>query len=446
MRRRLLTLAALLLVGAPTPASAQDFGLFTGIFKNVSSFTIYTQGGNLQRTSGLVPAPNRCAFMELCGGGMELLIDLNPAAAGASVEIGVGASFLSGFALHDPAVDLRGSVRAFPTLSGYFTFPAGQLEPFIGVSFGLADLWQMHAYSTDSINRQIPVSGQTFEYGGSIGTYLGIGPRHGLFAELGYRERRFNSVRWENSAPPRPELRALDFSGTTFSIGVQFDLSPRAPAPTPLTGYWDLADAGGALPFLMSAQPITVRSSAQPVTAATSTQPVAPGTTAQPGTPGTSTPPGTAEEIVRHDLVGGTLELHENTRRFHLQLQRRDVNRVGEVDRRVQLRERDHVHGSFTVKGDTVFLQQDGQLGAYPAIRIGSELRVTMPVPPPHPVRPVQLPIAGGTAAAGSCAAAAAASAACGGSEETRYVLPLRFRRAGGAPPAAPAAAGGAAN
>lgn len=409
MRRRLLALAILLLLGAPAPASGQELGLFTGIFKNVSSFTIYTQGANLRRTSGLVPAPNRCAFMELCGGGLELLIDLNPAAAGASVEIGVGASFLSGFAFPHPDVELRGSVRAFPTLSGYFTFPAGQLEPFIGLSFGLADLWQMHAYTSDSINRQIPVSGQTFEYGGSIGAYLGIGPRHGIFAELGHRERRFNSVGWGNTAPPLPELRALDFSGTTLSIGVQFDLTPRAAPPTPLSGYWDLADAGGPLPFLMSAEP-------------------------------------KADTINRRDLVGGTLELHEDTRRFHLQLQRRDVNRVGQVDRSVRLLARDHVHGSFTVKGDTVYLQQDGQHGAIPAIRIGSELRVTMPVPPADPIPPAQWPTARGTAAAAPCASAAAAPDTCSRRDSTRYVLPLRFRRAGAAPPAAPAASGGAAN
>ncbi len=216
MRTLALAAAAALLAAAPAPA---QLGLVEGIFDEVSAVTVYYQTGG-------VPGSGQVSSGALHGAGSEVLINLKSAGA-VTYELGLGASFLRGYRAVEPSLDLRTSLRAFPTVSLYVSRDdlAGPFSVYVGGSFGLIELWNAQAYGPSG--QPWDVQAQAFELGASLGLHLNRGAMRGLFVEGGYRSRDFHSVRWESRADEALPLawpRSLDLSGPVLSAGWQVQL------------------------------------------------------------------------------------------------------------------------------------------------------------------------------------------------------------------------------
>lgn len=237
IRAAILAAAAL----ASTPAGAQGgLGLVEGLFDEVSAVTIFYQ-------AGLVPFSDEVADEGMLhGGGTEVLINLK-SGDGISYELGLGASYLRGYQAKEPSLDLRASLRALPTVSLYTTWEREPVSRYLGLGFGLVELWNAQAYGPSG--QPWDVEAHAFEVVLSGGFYLEQTFAEGLFVEGGYRFRNFHSVRWtptdDADALPAEWPRSLDFSGPFLSLGWQLQLdkdedreagiTPPAPA-----GVWTL--------------------------------------------------------------------------------------------------------------------------------------------------------------------------------------------------------------
>lgn len=249
--KRAAPLLALAGVLAATPAHAQ-FDFLTELFDEVNSITVAVQGSQIHHSGELRARESDCLGVGVCGMAAEVLIDL-PSVAGADLELGLGTSFLRGFEATEPTLDLRGSLRAFPTITAYASLPErlgmGIAEPYVGASFGLVSLWNARGYDPEAV--EYGLEAETFEHGFTVGLFL-LRPR-GLFIEGGYRWRTFESVDWELPDAAAEKLpanwpRDLDLSGWQVSVGWQFRLrddeeeeKPAAttpPPPVPASGTW----------------------------------------------------------------------------------------------------------------------------------------------------------------------------------------------------------------
>lgn len=251
----ILRLTLCLAAAAARPCAAQDLGAIEGLFQDVSAVTVYLQGGGVLGSDDVEGS-------RLHGAGTEVLIDLKAGDAW-DLELGLGASFLRGYDELDKTLDLRTSLRAFPTVTLYATpWSFGNASIYTGVSFGLVELWNAQAY--DAAGHPWDIEGRTFEYGVSTGLYLAPGRGIGVFAETGLRQREFGSVKWTipDDATLPEGWRSLDFSGYYVQMGVQLrmdgknedendEITPAAPA-----GTWTLERIDGAAP------PVTIDSTA----------------------------------------------------------------------------------------------------------------------------------------------------------------------------------------
>ena len=222
---RPLSLAAAVLL-LPSAAQAQDLRMLESLFKSLNSFTLAVHTGTLQNGGHL---KSECGPMGLCGMGTEVFINLSDTEK-ATVELALGTSYMRGFTAREETLDLKGAVRSFPTIGVYATrntiFGQERLQPYVGLSFGNADLWNIQAY--DPLGREYSLKGQTYDFGalgGVLATFSGVG---GLFLEGGYKNRQFSSVDWgfPSSMDRVPEgwPRELDLSGWMVSVGYQFSL------------------------------------------------------------------------------------------------------------------------------------------------------------------------------------------------------------------------------
>jgi hypothetical protein len=249
--RTILFLIATLL--APQHLAAQ-FEAVTALFDDVGAITVYGQGAYLNN-SGL-RGGDRCLVNEfLCGVGTEVLIDIGPV-GGPDVELGLSASYLSGFQAKTPNLELTGAIRSFPTVSAYLTGS----QFYVGGGIGIAELLNAQAY--DSLGAERGVKGTTFEFGvtgGTFGDVLGIG----MFAEVSYRWRRFSSLDYTLVAAdvdrvPTNWPRELNFSGPSLAVGLQFRVKGDPPSNTApaLNGRWRLVQIhGDSLPFAVFQAP-----------------------------------------------------------------------------------------------------------------------------------------------------------------------------------------------
>jgi hypothetical protein len=182
---------------------------------------VFAHGG---RILGPTELNQNCAGnIGLCGLGSEVLINL-PSPTFATLELALGTSFLRGFEAKEPTLDLRGAARSLPTVSLYASLnQSGAVSPYIGVNFGVLQLWNVRAY--DPEGAQYSVAGETYEYGGGMGLYLERWVR-GLYAEASYRRRSFASLDWSFpggvSTLPAGWPRALNLSGVQFSWAGRF--------------------------------------------------------------------------------------------------------------------------------------------------------------------------------------------------------------------------------
>lgn len=243
-------LPLLILVQARPSHAQAELAFFTNALKSVHSVTLAGQFGDLTDKQMLGTSDSDCALLRICGMAAEVLFDVTTPEQ-IHLEIGFGASYLRGF--HEKAglpFDIRGSVRSFPTISAYLTGDARIVEPYVGVNFGIADLWNVQVY--DTLNREFKVTGQTFELGGTAGFYLDFYHSVGLFAEASYRRRRFASLDYtRDSVPGIP--RELNLDALTVALGVQFDLREDKEGPPAFYGTWVLSKVNGeALPARIS--------------------------------------------------------------------------------------------------------------------------------------------------------------------------------------------------
>jgi hypothetical protein len=292
---RILVMALAMLLVSARLALAQ-FEAVTGLFKDVHSITLYGQASRVPGGNAVGADDDCLIFHGLCGAGTEVLIDL-ASSNSAHMELGLGASFLRRIDSSVPGLDVRASLRSFPTLGVYATFREDkQVQPYIGGNFGLVELWNAQAY--DAGRYEYAVKGQTFEWGITGGLYFNIPHLEGLFAEAAYRRRLFSSLDYsfpkaletKDSVPPGWPLE-MDLSGLTVSIGWQFNLKPDPPA-TLRHGTWLLT---------------RVDASELPATLLTTQD--ARDTT----------------RLVRRQLVGGMLSLVDSSKTYRLELQYREV-------------------------------------------------------------------------------------------------------------------------
>lgn len=219
------TLLAAALCAAATPAYAQ-MEFLTDFFKEVNSVALSVQGGGIPGSGHLTTRGSDCPGGGVCGMFAEVLIDL-PDVGGTELELGLGTGYLTGFQAREASLDLHGSMRSFPVVSAYATFPEierlGRIEPYAGLSVGASQLWNARGY--DPAGTVFGVEGETLDFGATAGVF--VTPLGGLFVEGAYRVRRFESITWELPDAAEERLpanwpRSLDASGWTLSLGWQF--------------------------------------------------------------------------------------------------------------------------------------------------------------------------------------------------------------------------------
>jgi hypothetical protein len=220
MRPLPTVLLALFLAAAPAPAQEA----IESLFSKTEAVTISGSLGCLV-SSAVTADSSDCGVYSF---GLEALINLSTAREGRpwGVEIALGYGQTTGFRSANPDLDLRGAVRALPSVAAYASreapLPLGFEEIYFGVHTGLLSMHNMRAY--DGEGRQYALDGETFELGVSLGLYH----RMGFFVEPSYRVRYFPSVDWVLpegvEALPDGWPRSLDLSGPQVSIGYQFSI------------------------------------------------------------------------------------------------------------------------------------------------------------------------------------------------------------------------------
>ena len=219
-----LALSAVALFLLPPAAAAQ--AAIEGLFSRTEAVTVSANLGCVN-SSSVSTGSGGCG---LYGFGLEALIDLAaPGEAGGwGFELALGYGQLSGFEAEDPSLDLRGAVRALPSIAAYASreraMPLGFDDFYVGLHTGFLQTANMQAY--DAEGRQYSLDGETFEFGISLGLYN----RTGFFVEPSYRFRYFPSLSWTFpdgvEALPAGWPRSLNLSGPSLAVGYQFSL-PR---------------------------------------------------------------------------------------------------------------------------------------------------------------------------------------------------------------------------
>ena len=219
---RWMALTTVGMVTLPTQAAAQDLGFITDFFEKARGIAIAFQFGQLNAAA--LESDGACPLASVCGASAEVLIDLADFGDDLSVELGFAASYWRGFRSSRSELDLRGSTRNFPTISAYVSRDIGDWSPYLGLSFGLTDLWNAQAY--DTLGTVYPLDGQTFDWGLLAALAYDLGPAF-LTSEVHYSWRTFTSLDWTLPASaegilPQGFPRALELSGFKLSLGVQF--------------------------------------------------------------------------------------------------------------------------------------------------------------------------------------------------------------------------------
>lgn len=195
---------------------------FRGLFEQVNSIVFYTQVGALSDNTAV---EGTIADFGVIGLGTEVLLSL-PQVAGSSseFELGLGTNFLRGFAAVEPTLDLRASIRTLPQISVYATFMGlaenSPIQPYAGVTFGFAELWNARGY--DPEGNVFELTADTYEIGATGGLYMDWSALRGLYVDVGYRVRNFESLNWSTETIPANWPRSIDTSGWIVNVGWQF--------------------------------------------------------------------------------------------------------------------------------------------------------------------------------------------------------------------------------
>lgn len=146
-----------------------------------------------------------------------------------SLEFAIGFSQTGAYISRRADQDIRVSVRETPEVSLYATYEprlriaAKSFRVYGGARSGILSLIGGRAFSDDG---SAQLSGETFQIGpvaGIVTKFRGIN----VFAESAYMWRNFRSVEWDGETGLGNLPRAIDFSGGSLSLGIQFEF--RAP-------------------------------------------------------------------------------------------------------------------------------------------------------------------------------------------------------------------------
>jgi hypothetical protein len=233
--RALRLFAAILVLLLPSPSSAQDFSVLTGLFQHFKGVSLFGQVAARKHSPTFY------------GGGTEVEIDLAPSTAHTPVMLGLAASYMQGIAVRRNDVNLQASIRSLPTIAAYVGRSSNRhVEPFLRLSVGLSELWNAQAVGADG-NRST-VNAQTVDYGAMGGVELKHFAIRGFFLEAGYVARRFPAIDWgkTNGTAQKNWPRHLDASRWQMAFGFRFhvpDEPSKTPPPAPppvLVGNWRL--------------------------------------------------------------------------------------------------------------------------------------------------------------------------------------------------------------
>jgi len=248
MRARFFLLALFLIRwSAPDLLTGQDLTFLTNVFKSVNSITLSDDHGWLTSHPNVSTAGRDCGMGNLCGGSAKILFDVTSPKR-YQVQVGFGASYFRG--MHESPgspVEVRGALRSFPTIFAYLKDTGRRvdrgIDPYIGVNFGISELWNVQAY--DSSGTEYALKAQTFDYGVSMGFYRPVYRSFGVFVEGGYRRRQFASVDWSSSPVPPGGPRAFHLDAYTLSVGLQVRISEAARTAPAYKGAWLLSRFDG---------------------------------------------------------------------------------------------------------------------------------------------------------------------------------------------------------
>lgn len=233
MRR--LVLAVFLI---PTVAHAQVLDIMSGLFDSVNSVAFNGRGG-LFTSDGALQATGPGGTTQ--GLGVEVLLDL-PSPEGVFLELGLGTHVMGSYEAREPSLDLRGSIRTLPHLAVYaagFGLDTPAVTPYLGVGFGVAELWNTTGYAADGT--AYAVESTAYELTASAGVAVQTRPFDGLFVQVDADWRRFEGLRWDGSPLPDGWPRSIDASTWSVAVGWQFRLTRPEPDAPP-------AEAGGIPP------------------------------------------------------------------------------------------------------------------------------------------------------------------------------------------------------
>jgi hypothetical protein len=213
----LLILALLL----PAPASAQFDRIVSSITDVAVSVSCWNTRGVLETSSGCLPGAK--------GFGIELMFRLPIEAV--DIETSLGYSEFNGFEIEGDKYDLRGGVREAPAASIYMTLYDGLIEPYAGIRSGMIELRhvQMRLEMEDGTVAVFKASAEAFQLGLAVGAAVRLTDWVYAFGETALTRRRFTSVEWSAdgvSRLPSDVPFELDFSGPSYSIGIQVKIPP----------------------------------------------------------------------------------------------------------------------------------------------------------------------------------------------------------------------------
>ena len=242
---RTCLLAVGLFVASPfaggLPAHGQLLSPITGLFDTVNSLALFVQGQPQWASNA---SDLRFRNNVLRGIGTEVYLDL-PSRGNVGLELALGTYFLQGFTDRSETLDLRGAVRAFPSVGVYATYTQGALYPYVGLNFGFLDFFNTKAYGMDGT--QYDFDGETYELGLSAGLSVDTPGLDGLYVEASLRLREFANVDYGLAQVPDDWPRSIRLNGVMVSVGWQFGIqdTPRPASRPAFVGAWVVEEANG---------------------------------------------------------------------------------------------------------------------------------------------------------------------------------------------------------
>ncbi len=214
-------LVAVATLGFPRAALAQDLGIFEVIGKFVASFkaasAFYAPLGGVISSDALREE----------GGLTQIGFFMRRP----DIDVGIGLDVTNGFTARDEALDLRGSIRALPTLTKFFDRPVlihRSVPTFlnVGVSAGASQLANGRSQILDPAgDRAIEVKGNGFHLGLSVGLSFSVGS-FGGYVDGSFRYTDFASLDWREGSksivPPSGWPLTMDMWTGVIRLGMGF--------------------------------------------------------------------------------------------------------------------------------------------------------------------------------------------------------------------------------